>query len=220
MNTENQQDPIQIEAKGKSCPLLSRQMIFNIVILAGLIFCIILIFTGRNASDKENGSNEMHIGFISTDSLMSQYELFQDMKVILEAETLRMRDDLAKKEQSLQAQYQSYQKKAQSGNISYDDAKSTEQYLAAQQQELMTLSETYTNQIATKEYEMSVRVLDSLNVVIEIVNAEDQYDYILGYTQGAGILYANPKYDITEKVIGMLNERYNKGPKVTADETK
>ncbi len=194
--------------KCKTFAMSRLQMILNVVFLVGIIACLVLTFTGKNGEDKEGSARNLKIGFINSDSLMVHYDLFIDLKTELEAETLKLREDLAQKEKSLQSQILSYQQKVQTGNISYDDAKKTEEYLASQQQKLMELGETYTNQIAEKEYAMTLRVLDSLNVALSIVNETENYDYILGYSQGVGILYANPELEITEKVVGILNERY------------
>lgn len=194
--------------KCKTFTMSRLQMILNVIFLAGIIVCLVLIFNGRKAGNSESDARNLKIGFINSDSLMVHYDLFIDLKTELEAETLTLREDLAQKEKSLQAQILSYQQKVQSGNISYDDARKTEEYLASQQQKLMELGETYTNQIAEKEYAMTLRVLDSLNVALSIVNETENYDYILGYSQGAGILYANPELEITEKIVGILNDRY------------
>jgi outer membrane protein len=212
---ENSDMKIREQAPGKEnvMKIPRVQMIFNMIFLVGIIACIVLVFTRNSkSSDGENG-NRLKIGFVNSDSLMVHYDLFIDLKTELETETLKLREDLSQKEKSLQNQFLSYQQKMQTGNISYDDAKKTEEYLAAQQQQLMELGELYTNQIAEKEYAMTLRVLDSLNVVLAIINESENYDYILGYSQGAGILYANPRLEITDKVVEILNERYSKNKK-------
>ncbi len=206
----------------KSKPELKKsnlQMIINIVLFAGLAICLILLLLQKSDVTTDNKPiSGLNIAFIDSDTLMSHYDLFQDVKTELEAETLKLRQDLEKREKSLQSQFQSYQSRVQAGTISYDDARKTEENLARQQQELITLGEDYTNQISLKEYEMSVRVFDSLKVVLELINENQQYDFILGYTPGAGILYANPALEITEMVVGILNERYNSSRKSTDNE--
>lgn len=190
------------------------QMIINIILFAGIAVCLILMILSKPETQSESKSvSGLNIAFINSDSLMAHYELFQDIKTDLEAETLKLRQDLEQREKSLQSQFQNYQNRVQAGTISYDDAKKTEESLSRQQQELMALGDQYTNQIAVKEYEMSVRVFDSLNVVLEMINETTQYDYILGYTPGAGILYANPALEITEIVVEILNERYKQSKK-------
>jgi outer membrane protein len=197
------------------CKLCSTQNIINTVLFLGLLLCLIFIFFGKqpNKTKRISDDGNLRIAFINSDSLMSQYLLFQDLKIEIETETLKLTQDLKLKEQSLQNQYIAYQKKVQSGNISYDDARKTEEDLAKQQQYLMALSEQYTTQIAEQEYEMSKRVLDSVQVTISKMKNEYAYDFVLGYTRGAGILYASPEHDITDEVVKTLNKNYLKSKK-------
>jgi outer membrane protein len=197
------------------------QMILNIILFTGLLICLILLLTQKNVPKKVQPSGDgMNIAFVNSDTLMSHYELFQDLKLDLEAETLKLSKDIEQRKKALENQFLSYQNKVQSGTISYDDAKKAEENLGRQQQELMLLGEQYSNQISEQEYEMSVRVFDSLNVVLLMINEQSEYDYILGYTPGAGILYANPSHDITEAVLEILNERYLQGLKSSGKDKK
>lgn len=202
-----------------NCNKPKLQTIFNIILLIGLVACLILIFTYRNNTGTNNQDKpSTNIAFINSDTLMSHYDLFQDLRAEIETETLALRQDLEQRQKSLEGQLIAYQQKVQSGNISYDDAQKTEQYLGKLQQDLMNLSDQYTNQIAQKEFDMSQRVFDSLNVVLKIVNEKNNYDYILGYTPGAGILYANPALEITESVVEILNDRYAMGKSTDSNE--
>ncbi len=162
---------------------------------------------------KKENQQCIKIAYVNQDTLMFHYTLFNDLKSSLEAKTTKMQQELERREKSLQEQFIAYQKKAQSGNISYDDAQKTEQSLAKQQQDLMILGEQYTKQINEEEIQLVERILDSVNVVLKIINKDHQYDYILGYTQGAGILYANPEYNITFTVLDILNKRYKQNSK-------
>ncbi len=203
-----------IEGKEKNSGFSNIQTVLNIVFFIGIAICVILILTkNKNNSKGQQNSSCISIAYIDSDTLLSQYTLFQDLKAELETETMSLQQDLQDREKSLQGQIQSYQSKVQSGNISYDDAKRTEENLMAQQQSLIQLSEEYSSQIAQKEFDISQRVYDSLNVAMAIVNEEYQYDYILGYTQGVGILYTNPEFNITTEVLTLLNERYSNSKK-------
>lgn len=215
-NSQHQEQGQTLNSKHKRYYI---QWIVNILLFIGLIVCIVLILTGKGQY-HQSGFEKIHakIAYINSDSLMHHYDLFQDLKAELEAETLKLRNDLEQRQKSLQNQMVAYQNKIQSGNISYDDAQKTEAYLAQQQQKLIDLSDQYTAQIAQKEYDMSQRVLDSLKVVLDIINEREHFDYILGYTPGAGILYANPALEITMPVVEILNERYAKGKKNSKNE--
>jgi len=189
---------------------MNKQNIFNILFALAILVSFILIFNKSPKSKSVSDSTGAKIAFVNSDSLMVHYDLFNDLKNELEIETDKMRSQLATKEQSLQDQIIAFQKRIQAGTISEFEAKKTEDNLRKQQQELMDLNEKFSNQIATKEFEMSKSVLDSVSNVLEEINKLEDYDYILGFTKGAGILFANPKHDITEIVVNILNKNYKK----------
>ncbi len=213
MDTTQNENFNQIEkieknkAKKTNC-----QLFFNITIIILLIGILCFLFfqkpNKQKYAPKEAGT--LSIAYVNSDSLMSQYLLFHDLKGKIETETIRLSNELKQKEQSLQNQFSNYQKKVETGNISYDDARKTEENLGQQQQSLMQLSEIYTNQIAEMEYNMSKQILDSITNMISNIKSEYDFDYVLGYTQGAGILYADSKHDITEIIVTQLNSNYKK----------
>jgi len=225
MNETNTDFVSEVKPEGVKSPKckMNFQTILNIVLLVGLALAFVFIFIktpGTSSSNSRHNEGSLKIAFIESDTLMTKYDLFQDLKLVLEGETLKLRKDLEEREKTLQSQFMAYQKKAQSGNISYDDAQKTEQRLGQMQQELIQLGEQYTNQIAVQEYEMTLRVYDSLNVAMDLINEIHSYDFILGYTRGAGILYANPSHDITVPILEILNERYAAGKKQENNEEK
>jgi len=182
------------------------QMILNIILFAGLGICLYFILAKNSeAPSKKLKGEGINIAHINADTVMAEYLLFLELKVELEKEAQQMREDLTVKEKNFTNQVLAYQQKVQSGNISIDEAQKTEERLARQQEELYGLNDRYTNEIATKELEAYARVLDSLNVAIELINHQYHFDYVF---TAAGILYANPENDISHMVIQILNERY------------
>jgi len=77
-----------------------------------------------------------------------------------------------------------------------------------EQQTLIDLKEQYTNTLAEQEYQMNQRFIDSVTNFLQRYNKNKSFDYILGYTKGGGILFANEKNDITYLVIEGLNKEY------------
>ena len=43
---------------------------------------------------------------------------------------------------------------------------------------------------------------------IEKYNKENKYEYVLGYSLGGGILFADKSLDVTQKIIEGLNKEY------------
>lgn len=189
---------------------LFSQVIINIVLIVAILIAFILILSRNTSDSSKHKVDGLNIVFVNSDTIMKNYKLFQDLKIELEAETLRLQKDLEKRQKALESKFIAYQNKIKTGNISIDEARKTEENLSQQQQELIKLNEMYTQQIAQRELEMTERILDSVISAIRLYNQSNQFDFILGYSKGAGILYANPKLDITNEILIILNNRYKK----------
>lgn len=190
-----------------------KQRIYNIIMSVAILALAVVIafmhFKPGNGSKKSDGA-PVSVAFVNSDSVMSQYIMVDSMKSHLEMETNKLQQDLSNREKEFQAKVQAYQKKIQMGTITSDEAKALEQSLGTEQQSLMDLQQQYLNQINQLEVNLNNQVLDSITNIISVMNEEWQYDYVLGYMRGAGILYANPKHDITNQVVEKLNDRYSK----------
>ena len=55
---------------------------------------------------------------------------------------------------------------------------------------------------------MTSRVVmrEDMNSAIEVLKEELNLDFILLYEEGGQIIYANDEFDITERMVNMLNE--------------
>ena len=59
--------------------------------------------------------------------------------------------------------------------------------------------------VAKKEYELSKPLIDKINTVIKLIALKGNYTYVLDSTAGS-VLYADEKYDLTDKVLAELNK--------------
>lgn len=214
MNTEQDNQIIVEETNNSSITKpkqFNLQWLINIILIIGLLTCVLLLVLKPNNDVK---STNLKIGFINSDTLMSNYLFFNEKTTELEIEAQKMQSQLMEKDKLIQNQIADYQKRIQAGTISQIDASKTEDRIREQQQQLMQMNEEFSNQLASKESELTLGVLDSVNLVIEQINKTESFDYVLGYTRGAVILYANPKHDITQKVLEKLNKNFkaNKNP--------
>jgi len=60
---------------------------------------------------------------------------------------------------------------------------------------------------------MNITLLDTISSFMKNYNKKTNYDFILGYSKGGGILFANEAYDITKQVLEELNKQYAKHKK-------
>ena len=56
--------------------------------------------------------------------------------------------------------------------------------------------------------EMNVILVDSITNFLNRYNLQHNYDYVLGYSKGGGILLAKDTFNITDQVLAAMNEAY------------
>ncbi len=221
MTTENNfvQEPAGDPA-GKAMPggrKLSLPTLFNLLMLLGLIVLYVLYFTciGNNRESRDMvrtverlSENVSSIAYVNSEVLMEGYELAIRMRADFDAEQKRMENDLTRRQRTFQSDVERFQRNISTGTISVDQAQIREQELMQMQQELMQLTDTYREQLAMKEFEMNRELLESIADFLSRYNRETGHDYILAYTMGGGILYADPLHDITSAVLERLNQEF------------
>lgn len=204
-NTENKQDCCSSEKKHKSC-LCRPQMIFNIV--ASILIIVLLILQFYNPFSSTLSGDAPRIAYINSDSIDTQYVMVK----VLEKEMKVVNDSidgiLMSKGEDLQNRINTFQQKAQSGQLSAADAKVQEETLLKEQEQYMALRDELDGVRQKRYAQINNRILDSLESVIKRFPDEFPFDYVMGYKRGAGILYASDKFDITNKVIDKMNKEF------------
>ena len=75
------------------------------------------------------------------------------------------------------------------------------------EQEIVQLEQTLTLEFEKEGLQKNQALRDSINKFIAEYNQNKGYDFIITKL-GENLLYANPKYDITQEIINGLNEPY------------
>lgn len=185
----------------------------NILLLVTTVVCIVLFSKGHCGQDDEistsvvkpaNGS--LAVAYVNVDSLIEHYLLVKDLQSGFDAQRVKMQQEFGAKQNKFESEVRDFQNRASS--MSASDAERLEKSLGAKQQQLMALEQQYSNQLAEQEMNMKKHITDSL---VNYLNSKykNKYDYILGYTNGGGILYANDSYNITTVVLKNLNKQYS-----------
>lgn len=195
------------------------------LILNAILFLLVgWLIMDRNSAKEgpavvEESAEIPPIVYINSDSLIKNYKEFQ--VIAKEMEAREKREDSALKSRgrslerdgaSLQQEVVTLQNDAQGGNLSRVDyeARATklaekEQRLVAKQQKLLADQQKIANELIAE----GSRINDSLQLVIrdklENLKAQKGYEFILSYGPGSGVLVADPKYDITNLVLDILN---------------
>ncbi len=196
-------------------------MIINIVLFVGLVVLYVLQFRGSGgvadeparpvvAVEREPGQAGNLIAFVDNEVLMEDYKLAVKMLTDFEAEQRRLENDIDRRQRNFQIEVERFQRDIERGHVTMEQAQVLEQELMRQQQDLYQLSDTYRDRLARTEFEMNSELLDKIRDFLDRYNEGKGYDFILGYAKGGGILHANEAHNITDEVLRLLNQEFER----------
>ncbi len=189
----------------------SHLYLFNGIMAIGLIGLYVLYFIGHSGGKNKTpmpNDSVVNIAFVNSDSIVANYQLVLDLKNKLLLRTQELQEELNAQQQNFEHQLNVYQNKVKSNSISIPEAQKTEKNLGQKQQQLMQLEQQYSQELAQMEYDIQLQLMEKIIEFLKRYNEDKNWNYILGYSFGGGILYAGPDYDLTEDVLLKLNKEY------------
>lgn len=164
--------------------------------------------TTVTASDQKSEK----IVFVNSDSLVSNYEYFKDMKAKLDTKSKKAQQDLSQKGSAFQREVAEYQQKAK--DMSADERASTEQRLARKQQELAAFNQNASSALANESASENEKLYDKVAEYLKTYAKEKGYKMVLTYSKSnPSLLFADESLDVTQDVLKGLNEEYKKDKK-------
>ncbi|WP_293784924.1 OmpH family outer membrane protein [uncultured Pedobacter sp.] len=149
------------------------------------------------------------IVYVNSDSLLTKYEYFKDLKVKFEGKTKNAQADMQAKGQAFQREVAQYQQSAQT--LSADQRKSTEERLARKQQELQTYQQNAGGALQNEQAAENEKLYDKVADYLKGYAKQKGYKMVLTYSKGnSAILFADESLDVTSEVIKGLNAEYSK----------
>ncbi len=155
---------------------------------------------------KELPSVPGGIVFVNSDSLLDNYVYFKKKKIELENKQDRIKNELTAESDKLQNDAAHYQESA--GSMSDMQRQQTEEQLMARQQKLMEKKDLLLGQLEEEKSKSSEELYSKVSTFIRSLNVDNKYNFVLGYSKGGGILFANDSLDITGKVLEGLNKEF------------
>lgn len=193
---------------------------FNYVVKSAIAASCVLFATTQCTPDKsatsapqgtasEFTAAQLPLAYINIDSLLSNYNYAKDLNEALLRKQENARVSINEKETALRRDVNDFQRKVQSNAfLSEQRAQQEAQRLQKQESELQELSNRLTNELMIEQQKMNAQLNDSIHSFLKEYNKTKKYEFIFSNTMGDNILIANPKYDITQEVLDMLNKRY------------
>lgn len=145
------------------------------------------------------------IVYIRVDTLANQYESLQDMTRELEARAVAADQAQNERVVAFQRDAQSFQRRANSGQMSPKQMGVEQERLAGREQALMQDAERTRQELQLEQLKLQAEFEENLMAVLNAVQDEFNYDYILSYGPGTGVLMVNDANDITGEVVKRIN---------------
>ncbi len=185
-------------------------LIWNIVLTLAVAVLFFLHFSNKSDAGSTVVDGQVVPGrrtvYVQVDSLLTNYDFFKETKKELESKNFQLENELNTKGRSLQNEVAFFQQKAQT--MTPEQARSTEAQLMKKQQDLVAYRDQAAQSLAREEATKNEQLYKNIRSYIEKYNKENGYEYVLGYSLGGGILFANPSLDVTQKIIEGLNKEH------------
>ncbi|MEY4267446.1 MAG: hypothetical protein RIS90_1981 [Pseudomonadota bacterium] len=159
----------------------------------------IVLATGMLSANAQ----EFRIGFVSTDRIFKEASTAKAAQTKLEQEFSKREKDLVDQGASLKSAADRLEREAPT--LSEGQRAARQKQLVDQDRDFQRKRREFQEDLNARKNEELQQVLERANRVVKQVAESEKYDLIL---QEA--VYVNPKHDITEKVIKVLNSTAGK----------
>ncbi len=176
---------------------------------------IVVLYILHFSSDK-NQSQEptaavaaplpVNIAYINSDTLLKNYEFSKMAAGELENKKDELQAEYENRARGLQTEIQNFQQNAQ--NMTIAQARAVEEDLTKKQQNLLRYQETLTQTLVQEEAKISNELYDKVADYLRDYGISNNYQLVLTYQKGSGVLYANDSLNITQRIVEGLNQAY------------
>lgn len=143
-------------------------------------------------------AEEMKFGFVNTERILKDANMAKSAQAKLAQEFSRREKELVDIENNLKSMADKLEK--ESPTLAESQRLTRQKQLMDQDRDFQRKRREFQEDLANRKNEELLQVLDRANKVIKQVAEAEKYDVIL---QEA--VYVNPKHDISEKVLKVLN---------------
>ena len=201
-------------------------LILNGVLAIAVIVLYVLHFNSKNADQtlaEERAASQSEvipkIAYVNSDTLLENYDFFKDKRSELEEKQKKLEGEFQNRARGLENEIANFQQTA--GNMTISQARAIEEDLMRKRQNLMQYQQNLSTELQQAEAEVSEELYDNVAEYLKEYGKEKDFELVLTYTKGSGVLYASDSLDITQQVIAGLNEKYkNPGGTTQPDSTQ
>lgn len=196
-------------------------LVFNVILSIAVAVLYYLHFNGGDNSlnDKKTAKpkavampkiklKSTPLVYVNADSLWENFKLVKQMRKELEGEKQRFETKFEADYHKLENDYLALRDKAET--LSQEEGMKKQQELMAREQKLTEYRQTQTERLAKLEAEKTEKIQKAITQYLTEQYSKSNYAFILGYSAGGGILFANDSLEITTEVVDGLNATLKK----------
>jgi outer membrane protein len=154
-------------------------------------------------------SQTLNIVYVDLQKVMLESEKGKDARKTLTSHADKLKKTLDGKQDEIQKMKDALEK--QGATITPDARAEKERQYQAKVKDYQRVYNDYQGELQQKDMELTQKVLKEIEDVIRSLGDREKYSLILEKNQ-AGILFATPTIDITEKVIRLYNDASKSTP--------
>ena len=145
------------------------------------------------------------IVYVNTDTLLNHYDYYQALKSHLEKKQDSIDLILKSRGALLEKEIAQYQEKGAS--MTERERASIEEDLGRKQQQFVDYRKNITGSLEDEQDQLQDSLHNNLVSYLREMNKGKNFQFILGYQRGSGILLASDSLDITKAVIEGINKK-------------
>jgi outer membrane protein len=206
---KNFQKPLKIQYFMKNLSLILNGVL---IIAVGVLYYLHFFTAPHKAAEARPDSTRAVTGvpivFINIDTLLNNYDYYQDLRMEMEDKQAELEAQLNAQSKTYEKNAIDYQDKVSKGLLTRREAAEIEQALYQEQQNLLALRDQLAMQLQEEEQVRNRRLIDNIMVFLRDYNKDYHYQFIFSNSFGDNMLFASDSLNITYPVLQGINKKY------------
>ncbi|HUJ68040.1 MAG TPA: OmpH family outer membrane protein [Syntrophorhabdales bacterium] len=182
------------------------------VALAALVMVIVFL-----PFQVKGQTPPLKIGYVDLRRVMDESEKGKEAKKNLGDEFEKKKKEITQKQDELQKMKDALEK--QTATITPEARAEKEKQYQIKLKDYQRIADDYSAELRQKDQELTQRIVKELEDIVKGMGESEKYTLIFEKNH-AGLLYATPAADVTEKVITLYNQSAKRRPAAAAPPAK
>ncbi len=189
-------------------------IIWNVVLTAGLLFLGVSYFSsgGKARTLKADAPGTFSMAYFEMDSIETNFNLVKELKEELSKKEQSMEQEIQKMAGNAQQRYNYYQQQASTGLMNESQSEAAGRELRNLEEQMKNRKQALDAEYGDFVMRRQNEIKSKIEAYLQEFNKSHSYTYIVSYEQGL-FYYKDSVNNITADLIKGLNERYKPSSK-------